>query len=223
MKKHVLLIPLLSVALLALGILFSSRPKSEAGAQLPVVTNKTSAVEVVSLKPSSPTGYDVVLKNVSAKSINGYSVGYDQGASVTNDRTSTSRPLIAPGAEFREWLSTTRTIVIRYVIFDDNSIDGDTVAAAELQERRLGVREQLERIVPLFREATDVDQLRTQIEALPEESQVSIWVTAGMRNAKQDAVLALDKLDKGNLRAELDKFIVASESRMTRLPKRVKP
>ncbi|MGH9882090.1 MAG: hypothetical protein ACRD6N_11700 [Pyrinomonadaceae bacterium] len=217
-RSIILLVAILAVtSLVAVGVY--SR------AQTPAITNKTSAVEVISVTPAETgTGYKVVMKNVSAKNINAYAVGYDRGASVVSDQTGTRRPIIAPGEQFKlRSLPANKTIVIRYVIFDDNSVDGDAVAAAEFLDQRLGVREQLERIVPLFREASDVDQLRAQIEALPEQSQASVWVGIGMRYAKQDALLALQKLDKTNVRAGLNKFIEESESRMARLPQRANP
>jgi hypothetical protein len=214
-RSIILLVAILAVtSLVAVGVY--SR------AQTPAITNKTSAVEVLSVTPAeSGFGYQVVMKNVSAKDINAYAVGYDRGASVVSDQTGTRKPIIAPGEEFKlRSLPATETIVIRYVIFDDNSVDGDAVAAADFQDQRIGMREQLARIVPLFRSAGDVDELRAQIEALPEQSQAGVWVGVGMGYAKADALLALKKLDKTNVRAGLNKFIEESESRMTRLPQR---
>jgi hypothetical protein len=213
---------ILLVAILAVTSLVAVGVYSRA--QTPAITNKTSAVEVISVTPAEPTGYQLLMKNTSAKNINGYSLGFDKGGAVTSDLTSTRKPIVAPGGQFEaRFLPPTSTIIIRYVVFDDNSIDGDAVAAAELQDRRLGIREQLERIIPLFSNGTDPDQLKAQIEALPEQSQVSMWAAAGMQDAKQDALLALRKLDKNNVRAGLNKFIEESNARVTRLPQRVNP
>ncbi|MGH9881793.1 MAG: hypothetical protein ACRD6N_10185 [Pyrinomonadaceae bacterium] len=217
-RSIVLLVAILAVtSLVAVGV--------NSTAQTPAITNNTSAVEVVSVKPAeSRVGYQVVIKNVSAKNINGYSLGYDNGAYLISDMTGTIKPILAPGQQLTvRGIPSRGTIVVRFVVFDDNSIDGDAVAAAQLQDRRLGIREQLERIIPLFSNGTDPKQLKAQIEALPEESQVSIWASSGVRDAKQDALFALQKLDKNNVRAGLNKFIEESNARMTRLPRRANP
>lgn len=82
---------LLGIGLLGLGAtLYRSTAQSftavpSQNADAPTVTNKTSAVEVISIQPLQSGGYELVMRNVSSKNINGYSVGFDQGASVTSD------------------------------------------------------------------------------------------------------------------------------------------
>jgi hypothetical protein len=195
---------------------------TKAGQQDPAISNRTSAIEVVSVKPANTAGYRVVIKNVAAKTINGYSLGYDDGQYLIGDLTGTRKQGLAPGEELTlPGIPPTATIVVRYVVFDDNSVDGDSVAASELQERRLGIREQLTRIVELVRATPGVEELKARIEALPETSQDGVWAGAGMRYAKQDALMALEQIDKKDVQAGLNKLIEESNSRIARLPQRV--
>lgn len=228
MKQHTLKALLFGLALLGLGMTAYHRPTLQA----PTIQNNTKALEVVSLSatgPLTPTGkgYELVLRNVSAKNINGYSIGLGKSGSVTNDLTSAFR-VIAPGDQFTEVLPQTEEVVIRDVIFDDDSIDGDPVAAAELQDRREGMREQLERIAPLLNAATasaDIEQLKVQLRTLPEEPAAgrSIYVAAGMRNAKEDTLRELEKLDQSNVPAGLTKLAEHHNKRMMKLSKRSIP
>jgi len=146
---------------------------------------------------------------------------------VTSDLTSTARPIVAPGEEFKLRLPATKTIIIRDVIFDDDSIDGDAAAAAELQDRRAGMREELDRIMPLLSKAastaSDVKQLKTQIAELPELADAgrSPYVAAGRRNAREDALLAVEKLeengDRNEVKAGLTKLVEETRERRARL------
>ena len=223
MKSYILKALLLGLALLAL-----SYHRSEL--QAPAIVNKTQAVEVVSLTPSGPLGpnyqsYELVLRNVSAKNIDGYSIAFGRNASVTGDLTSASR-LIAPGDQFQEVLSEANNIVIRYVIFEDGLIQGDAGAASELLDRREGMRLELERIAPLLNAAgvsTDIDQLKAQLRALPAEAAApgrSAYVTLGMRNAREDTLLDIEKLDKSDLRAGLARLVEQHSKRLMHLTKR---
>lgn len=195
---------------------------TEAGPQNPTISNPTSSVEVVSVRPAETVGYQVVIKNVSAKSIDGYSLGYDDGQYLIGDLTGTRKQRLASGEELTlRGIPPTSKIVIRYVVFEDNSVDGDPVAARELQERRVGIREQLTRIVELARANPGIEDLKSLIEALPESSEDGVWVAAGMRYVKQDALMALQQIDKQNVQAGLNKLIDESNSRIARLPQRV--
>ena len=222
MKTYTFKVLLFGLALLGLGTAYHRSAR-----QLPNLTNKTNAVEIISLLPTK-NGYKLTLRNVSTKNINGYSIGFGKGAIVTADLTSAYQ-LIAPGDQFTEDLPEATNIVIRHVIFEDDSIDGDAAAAAEQQDRRAGMREQLERIVPLVNAATesaDVVQLKAQLQALPEESAAgrSVYVAAGMRNAKEDALLEVEKLDKSNIQAGLMRLSEQNSRHMMRLQtKRVNP
>ncbi len=226
MNHYTIKVLLLSLAVLGLGATTYHR----LGLQTDAVVNKTRALEVVSLKPTGPMrpggrDYELVLRNVSAKGINGYSIAFGEGSTVTNDLTSGDR-LIAPGDQFTEVLPHATNIVVRNVIFEDGSSDGDPVAAAELHDRREGMRKQLERIAPLLKAAAvsgDVEKLKAQLQALPEDTAAgdSVFINAGMRNAKEDTLLDVEKLDKHELRSGLARLAHRHDRRMTRLTKRV--
>ena len=186
----------------------------------PAVTNKTTAIEVISILPARPQGLELVMRNASDKNINGYSVGFNNQGSVTGDLTSTYKPIIAPGEQFKLRLPLTATVIIRYVVFDDNSIDGDAELAAQLQDRRLGIQRQLQTIVNLLNSEginADVAQLQAKIKELPDQAPGSVYVVAGMRNAKQDALMALERLDNNNKSVGLSKLLEESKRRVTLL------
>ena len=223
MNSYTFKLMLFGLALLGLGMMSTHRQEPQAP---PEVTNKTTAVQVVSLTPTEH-GYELRLRNVSSKNINGYSVAYENGAIHTADLTAGDH-VIAPGAEFRLRLNQ-KQCIIRDVNFDDDSSDGDADAAAELLDRRAGMREQLERIATLLNAATasaDVQQLEPQLRVLPEEMAAtdrSFYVALGRQNAKEDALLALKRLNKNDMRAGLAKLAELNSKRMMRLTKRVNP
>jgi len=216
MKNYTLKALLLGLALFGLGTASYHR----AGRQAPSVTNRTTAVEVISLVPTDQ-GYDLVLRNVSLKNINGYSVALKSGAYTTVDLTVGER-VIAPGDQFTVRLHSEATEPgIRYVIFDDDTGEGDTNAIAELQDRRAGRREQLKLIVPLLNSAAasaNVDQLKTDLQSLAEAAPGrSVYFGLGMKNAKEDALLDVRKLDNSDVRAGLTRLAEQSSKRLTQL------
>jgi hypothetical protein len=216
MKNYTFKALLLGLALFGLGTASYHR----AGLQAPSVTNRTTAVEVISLVPTD-YGYDLVLRNVSLKNINGYSVALKSGAFTTVDLTVGER-VIAPGDKFTVRLRAEATKPsIRYVVFDDDTGEGDTTAIAELQDRRAGRREQLNRIVPLLNSAAvsaNVDQLKTDLQSLPEEAAGrSVYFGLGMKNAKEDALLDVRKLDKSNVHEALTRLAEQSSKRILQL------
>jgi hypothetical protein len=214
---------LLAAGLLGLGTTYyssASQTSTIPSQTKPAVTNKTTAIEVISILPARPQGLELVMRNASDKNINGYSVGFNNRGSVTSDRTSTSKPIIAPGEQFKLRIPVTPTVVIRYVVFDDNSIDGDAELAAELQDRRLGIQRQLQNIINLLStEGTnaDVEQLQQKIKELPDQAPGSDYVVAGMRNAKEDVLVALKRLDRNNKSVGLTKLLAESKRRVTLL------
>jgi hypothetical protein len=223
-SRRKMIVFLLGIGLLGLGAtLYRSTAQSSPAvpsqnADTPTVTNTTSAVEIISIQPLSSGGYELVMRNVSSKNINGYSVEFDQGASVTSDLTSTYRPIIAPGEDFKLRIPATSVVIIKHVVFDDNSFDGDARMAAQLQDRRLGIQKQLRNIISVLNrdgKTADVEQLKAHIKELPEEG--SAFVAAGMRNAKEDALLALEKVDSNNQAVKLNKLLEESNRRIALL------
>ena len=98
---------------------------------------------------------------------------------------------------------------IRYVVFDDGSGDGDLAGIAELQDRRDGRAEQLKRILVSLNQTClhrRLSKLKSEIKAMPEEEKVGrsvFFILQGQRNAKEDTLLALDKIDKTKINDEL--------------------
>ena len=222
MKSYTFKVLLFGLALFGLGTASYHRP----GLQAPSVMNKTKSVEIISLVPTD-RGNDLLLRNITPKNITGYSVAFKNGASTTVDLTVGER-VIAPGDQFTVHLPEGVEMLqpsIRYVIFDDDTGDGDATAILELQDRRAGRREQLRRIVSMLNTATasaNLEQLKTDLHSLPEDTAAgrSVYFTLGLRNAKEDALLEVEKLDKSNVRAELTKLAEKNNKRMIRLQAR---
>ena len=222
MKSYTFKVLLFGLALFGLGTASYHRP----GLQAPIVINKTKSVEIISLV-STDRGNDLLLRNITSKNITGYSVAFKNGASTTVDLTVGER-VIAPGDQFTVHLPESVEMLqpsIRYVIFDDDTGDGDATAILELQDRRAGRREQLMRIVSMLNTATasaNLEQLKTDLQSLPEDTAAgrSVYFTLGLRNAKEDALLEVGKLDKSNVRAELTKLAEKNNKRMVRLQAR---
>jgi hypothetical protein len=208
----------LAVVCLGLGAAYYQSPTQGLS-----VANSLKSVEVVSLSESDQA-FDLVLRNVSKKSINGYSITLKNGAARTVD-LSVGEKTIASGQQFKVALPhqiETMPPIIRYVIFEDGTGEGDSVGIKELQDRRDGRGEQLKRIVPLLKKASstaDLDQLRTELKALSEERREdrSIYYLQGQRNAKEDALLSVEKLDKSNLRVGLLTLADQANKSMERL------
>jgi len=203
--KNLFLKAFVGLSLLGLGLgAYFKPPKQNVG-----VNNKLKTIEVISLIETEQA-YELVLRNVSNKRINGYSISLGNGASRTVDM-SVGEKTVGPGEQFKVALPHRQDILpptIRYVVFDDSSGDGDLTGIAELQDRRDGRAEQLERIlVSLKRHVStgDMASLKSEINAMPEEQKVgrSIFYLQGQRNAKEDTLLALDKIDKTKIKDEL--------------------
>lgn len=196
--KHLLCSSFFVLALLGLGLGAYYRPTK----QNPPVNNNLQAVAVVSLSESADA-FELFLMNMSNKRINGYCISFNNGSARTVDMSVGERT-IGPGEQFKVSLPHRNEILplsIRYILFDDGTGVGDADGIGELQDRRAGRVEQLKRIVPLLNRASaapDVGRLKTDLEALPEERKAdrSIFFLQGQRDAKEDALLALEKLDK---------------------------
>jgi hypothetical protein len=70
--------------------------------------------------------------------------------------------------------------------------------------------------------SANLEQLKTDLQSLPEDTAAgrSVYFTLGLRNAKEDALLEVGKLDKSNVRAELTKLAEKNNKRMIRLQAR---
>ena len=232
MKTYMFKSLLFGFGLLGLGVTVAYHYPGQQAAD---ITNKTSAIQVISMIPGE-SGPELRLKNVSKKNINGYSIGSERSYRTTD--LSVSEDVISPGEEFTVQLPPTRDprasqvapqaqlVTIRYVIFDDGSSDGDDMDAQELRDIRSGRREQLHRIGLLLgamAASPNLAQLESQLQALPTEAlrtDSSFNVARGRLAAKQDAILEISKLDKSNPRAELLKLIQQNTRHVMRLTRR---
>lgn len=215
------------LGLLALGVAAVYHNPQQ---QLPEIINNTAAIKVISVTPGQD-GPELRLKNVSAKNITGYSVGVEN-AYRTSDLTVGEH--VSPGEEITVQVPQIRNpsgaqtatrgpLTIRFVIFDDDSSEGDDIGAQELRDIRSGRLEQLNRIAVLLNAATrslDIAQLNSQLQALPTESlktDRSFNVARGRLAAKQDVQLEISKLDRNNLQGELLKLSERNSKLVSRL------
>jgi hypothetical protein len=235
MKTYMVKALLLGFGLLGLGVTVAYHYP---GQQAPEIINKTSVIQVISVTPREG-GYDLRLKNASQKNINGYSIGSE--SSYRTSDLSVGEEVISPGEEFTVQLPQIRDprgaqtatkahlATIRYVIFDDDSSDGDDIGAQELRDIRSGRREQLQRIGSLLNAmvaSPDLTQLESQLQALPTEvlrTDRSFNIAQGRLAAKQDALLEISKFDKSNPRAELLKLVQQNARCLLRLTRRDNP
>jgi hypothetical protein len=210
------------LSLLSLGLGAYYQPATQ---NVPV-NNNVKSIEVISLLESEQ-GFELALRNISNRHINGYCISFPNNASRTVDLTVGERT-IGPGQQFKVLLPQSKEVLppsIRYVVFEDGTGDGDPVGIGELQDRRSGRLQQLTRIFALLnRPTSDLEKLRMELRTLPEErdAERSIYFVQGQRNAKEDALLALDKMDKGNIAGGLTKLTEQTAKTLERLRPRTK-
>jgi hypothetical protein len=220
------------IALLLLGILtMLYNQKLEASGviqqDVPQVAVNTSALQVLNIVRNQ-VGFELLLKNISSKNINGYSVSVDDRNTITSDLTIGDQ-LIRPGTEFKVVISrqVKKHCVIRHVMFEDGTGNGDPAAIAEQQDRRNGAREQFVRIASLLRPGNveDLAKLKSQIEALPTDAEPgrSVYVTLGMRNAKEDVLTDLNKIGEGDTHAGVARIRENYNRRVLRLGRSITP
>jgi len=153
----------------------SSRTKSDIK-----IVNKTTTLEVLSVKPTDHNTQVVSLKNISSKALNGYA-GVVGNSRITVDISSGDR-VIAPGQtdELEIPIDPSHpNITILAAMFADGSIEGDEAVVAELTEWRLSLKKQLSRslsVLDAILESSDVDaekaldSLESQFSSLDPDS-----------------------------------------------------
>ncbi len=163
----------------------------------PQVVNKTQSIEVVNIEPvrSAPASFRLVVRNLSTKYVSAVHIEV-----LKNNRRELSatpageegRPLIEPGDIWKApdfglvkieptsagyVLSSAKgqTVVIATVVFQDGSYEGDVRSAVSFRGYVAGRKQQLARVIALFKsasETTDADatagiaKLRTQVSSL---------------------------------------------------------
>jgi hypothetical protein len=175
------------------------------------VVNKTQALQVVSAIVTN-NRLSLQLKNLSNKHINGYTLSLGEGTMVTD--YTISDHAIAPGEIEEKSIPlddspspSQQRVSIDAAVFTDNSSEGDANATQYIKNRRRGVKLQLQRVLPLLRNllsvadadvAAKLQEVKKQILAFPEDStnNASKAVNDGLRDAKQDALLLIERLEQ---------------------------
>jgi hypothetical protein len=161
----------------------------------PRLENKTKAIEVVSFYQDAPPSdsFRLTLKNVSAKKV----IALDffmpsadgNGGSGQQSQGEPGHPLMLPGdvsVEFfgvgrskrmtaEGWVPDVqlqRTLIIRTVVFDDGTYDGEVEPAAEVEARHRGQNLQRQQIIPLLQRALDTEdkEALTTVNDLKEQA-----------------------------------------------------
>lgn len=171
------------------------------------VENRTQSFQVVSTEQVG-TDYVLRLKNGYGKAINGYSLGVGSGR-IDTELTTGGR-FVAPGetAEARVPVSSVERaskdspsqppITILAVMFEDKTSDGNPAAVAVLEHRRMGMKLQLERIIPLLHAALNsaepvtpetLAKLKSRISSLPESADALPAVASGALHGTKELVM----------------------------------
>lgn len=147
---------------------------------LPQLENKTKAIEVVSFYQDAPPSdsFRLTLKNVSTKKIMALDFfmpsADGNGGSGEQSYGAQGHPVMLPGdvsvhfigvgsserMTAEGWVPDVqlqRTLIIRTVVFDDGTYDGEAEPAAEMEARHRGQDIQRERIIPLLQSAMDTE------------------------------------------------------------------
>jgi hypothetical protein len=141
---------LFAVATLAGATVFVTNRPRQTG--VPPVVNKTQALQVADVQIEG-TMLSIQLKNVSGKTIAGYSLSLGPGSGIDVDFPYTEYK--NPGDTFADRVPMYRdgkivSVVIESIVFRNRSFEGDDKAAARMINRRLGEREQLTRALRLI-------------------------------------------------------------------------
>lgn len=134
------------------------------------INNKTQAFKIVS---AVRDGEDIHLtfRNDYSQGINAFTLSGSASSGVQVDLSHNDN-LIAPGATYQYRVAAASlepsgssekplNLTVLDVVFEDGTGDGDAAAVADIQNRRLGERIALTRIVPLLAQALDSQDTQT--------------------------------------------------------------
>lgn len=215
-SRHLRIFGLFLMALVLAALVTTSRAyRPPQGA--PRIENKTQSFQVANLELNAAgNDYLVTLQNISNKNINGYSIGTGPGSTVEVELTTAER-VISPGETTQERIPISHLrgskipdqplnpIIIRAVLFDDGTSDGDYKAIAPMKQRRLGAKLQLQRVNAILESALstpgkitpdNLNNIEAQISALSTEPSAGQppMVQSGLKSAKEDVLSELESL-----------------------------
>lgn len=201
----------------------------------PVINNSTQAFQVIGVVNDADS-VKVTFKNGYSKAITAFVLSGDSRTSGVQVDFTSGDTVIAPGETYEydgptniflsSPMSTQRQLNVRVlsVIFDDGSSDGDNKSATSIKNRRLGMKIQLARILPLIQHAAElpdtdmravISQLKAQISTLPDRPQNGepVDITSGLLHGKNyilGDIQRLEQIQDGiggvNFRSELLKI-----------------
>lgn len=198
------------------------------------ITDATGAFQIVSATPER-NAIRLVIRNISARRINAYSISLDAEARIGKDFTRNNTVIEQGGTD--ELLipfaaSPPQNITIITAIFDDDTFAGDSQIAESFLVERQGVRMQTQRILALLRthlaateSRADLAGLYSQLSALPTRQAAgeSPHIGAGLHSAKEEILHIVRELmdteqgaETGRVRRRLARVAEGYERRMSR-------
>ena len=168
------------------------------------IINKTTTLELASIRATDHNHLVFVFKNLSSKDLNGYAIAVN-GARITVDISSGDRA-VNPGETDAIEIpgdSSPPQVTILAAMFADGSIEGDPVVVAKLKEWRLGLKKQLTRALSVLNETLEsqdvnadaaLDRLESQFSSFPLESDNAQAPSRGLRDGRDDLMTDIQML-----------------------------
>lgn len=174
------------------------------------VINQTQALTVVNVE-SNGRNVKMNLRNDYEKTITAFAISPVNNRYLVRVDFIDSDEAIAPQAHYLKEFTlpdskaSRATIVIRSVVFEDGTSDGDVGVSRRIIDNRLGETRQMQRIVALLDNtfkstketlAKSVANLKANLENLPtiSEQGVSVYFQGGLHSAKQNALKDIENL-----------------------------
>ena len=205
----------------------------------PVISNKTRSIEVVSIEAANSTlpGYILTLRNPTARDLKAFAFHLNAaGKEILQGQLQNpqGQPIIAAGdtvktepisprsgamtaVGYQPAVSQDPELLISTAVFADNTFEGDETEAAMIVARDQGRKAQIERILPLLREAAKSEDrdlidtlawLRKEVAALPDTAPAAVATRLTSTFAKTTPRLIMSSIEGG---AHLIKLEVLNE------------
>ena len=176
------------------------------------IKNRTKAFQVIGVETS---GQEVILnfRNDYDKNITAFALSPVNHRYLLRVDLIDSDEVIAPQASYTKELTLPdsqtdeATIIIRSVVFEDGTADGDLEISGRILDNRLGERVQMQRVAELLNDALKLpgpklpkafDSLKARIRDLPTDSDqpVSTYYRAGLHSAKENAIRHVESIEE---------------------------